>query len=139
MTTTRQLHEQRVLAYSDEIAAIAAAVRLPLGYAEIFFRTGYLIYLCRKTLNGVDALEKNGCSTCTVDGCNFPVQHKLKAARDGMRLLLKHRENLPLGFHGQIRSIVDRLDDKLENYAIASDPDIKGMMAALSRRRHVHH
>lgn len=69
------------------------------------------------------------------------MQHELRAMRDGLIAIIKQDETtkmLPFFFKRYAAKVIERLDDKLENYALASDPEIKDLVNALSSKLNNH-
>ncbi len=138
-TITHEKLEQMVTMESAALRALCATFMAPVSCVNTFIKCVYLVYGFSKLFPRLDEIER-GCETCE-NSCDFPIQNELRAMRDELVSVIKRDETtniLPFFFKRYAAKAIDRLDDKLENYALASDPEIKDLVNALSGKLNSH-
>lgn len=138
-TITHEKLEQMITTEGAALTALCATFMAPASCINAVIKCVYLMYGFSRLLPRLDEVDR-GCATCE-NSCDFPMQHELRAMRDGLIAIIKQDETtkmLPFFFKRYAAKVIERLDDKLENYALASDPEIKDLVNALSSKLNNH-
>lgn len=138
-TITHDMLERKIAAESGEMQSLCAALTLPLSFIDGMIRTVYLLYASRRVVKALDQMEELHCLEC--DGaCGFGFRERVAQARDCLTMLLEKENEIQLPFFPRraFHGIVERLDDKLENYEIAADQDIRDLLGELAHKMDRH-
>lgn len=134
-TITHDMLERKIAAESGEMQSLCSALTLPLSFVDAMIRTLYLLYASRRVVKALDQMEELHCLEC--DGaCGFGFRERVALARDCLTMLLEKENEMQLPFFPRraFRGVVERLDDKLENYGIAADQDIRDLLGELNEK-----
>jgi hypothetical protein len=130
---------------SDTFAIVSQCqlyLKTSMPTTRLFFYTLKLYILSRRMLRRIDRLDKAECGTCSASTeCRLSVKQFQADVVKCMRAMTSHDKEASSVIRKINRDILDRYEDKLENYWIASDGEIKGLVSELSDKltqRHAH-
>ncbi len=108
---------------------------LPETYLGIYWHCISIAIALRRFLRNLDMFDRDHCLTCET-ACSFPIQDDIRTARDGIVSILDKQRSVPLlsPVIYMLNSFIGKLDDKLENYALAGDTEIKDLITSISNK-----
>ncbi|MFQ5715372.1 MAG: hypothetical protein ACE5GU_15215 [Candidatus Scalinduaceae bacterium] len=121
---------------SEELKALAIAISLPASIIDLIIKCLYQIYVIRSILKTVDKLIKYKCIDCDYE-CNFEIKKDLETIVKSMKSSKELKEevwfipSLVTKLEGRT---IEELEDKIENYWIASDKEIKELTNSISSK-----
>lgn len=134
-TTTHEQLEQLISSEGAALSAFCTTLLFPVSYVHMFIGSCYLTYALRRFMTNIDRLDQ-ACVVCQKE-CKFPYQDNMRSMRNTLQEILGRSnasKDLPFFFRATALKTIERLDDKLENYALSSDAELKSLVAALSEK-----
>lgn len=125
---------EKVSADSDIVASLGKSISISVSKSSIFTLSMVLIFLSRRLLKYLNKIE-SACShcatTCSVDFDFKTDLERVVTAWDKV-ILKKEKVNFPKFILKHEKDLLEEFENKLENYWIASDKEIKELAHLVS-------
>ena len=125
---------EKVSADSDIVASLGKSISISVSKSSIFARSIALILLSRgllKRLNKIESACSHCAATCNADFDFRADLERVVTAWDGV-ILKKEKVRFPNFILRHEKNLLEEFENKLENYWIASDKEIKELAHSVS-------
>jgi len=135
MDITHEFLLQKIKNDADEFNLIAKALNHHLTAFELIIRMAYSCFVINSLLSSIKKFEKLNCMNCDA-GCSLQIKDRLATTRDSMyELGHKLRKGYWFPFASKyFENSADKMDDMVESYTLASDPEIKTLLSDLTAK-----
>ncbi|MBA4348539.1 MAG: hypothetical protein C0415_00920 [Thermodesulfovibrio sp.] len=130
----------KISADSDVVASLGKSVAVSMSFSSVFIRSLFLVILSHRLLKSMNRME-SACFTCNIN-CNitFDFKNKLEEIVTTWDEVIKNKEqiNFPKLILRWENDLLEQFENKLENYWIASDKEIKDFAHSISDKLNKH-
>lgn len=131
----------KISADSEVVTSLGKSVSVSLSLSSVFMRSLFLIILSKRLLKSINKMEEF-CFKCSITcDTTFDFKHNLERIVSVWNEVVRKKEQtkkFPRFVLQWENNILEQFENKLENYWIASDKEIKELSRSISEKLNKH-
>lgn len=128
----------KIFADSEIVASLGKSIGVSLSFPSVLIRSLFLILLSKRLLKIMNKLEAH-CYNCDIKcDTTFDFTSQLEKLVRTWKGVIEKKDNLPQFISRWENNMLEQFEDKLENYWIASDKEIKELAHSITKKVNQH-